>query len=137
RLRNHRTAASQTSANASPCCSRGESRMDELFGPIVTPFLNFRIWNLKSRLVYSSFFFLRSALPNFEAAFFAPDFLAAVFSGASLTSFAAASGLAARFALGAAAAPPRFARLLALGVASDFPSVFAASFSSLETRIVT
>src|SRR5204863_238969 len=87
----------------------------------------------------SSFFFRFSALPNFDAAFLALLFFAAAFfSGASLTSVeVAASGFAARFNLGAAAAPPRLALLLAAVLASPALPSACASLLSLETRIVT
>jgi hypothetical protein len=92
------------------------------------------IWNLESQIYSSVFFFLRKALPSFDAALL--DFFCGFFSAG----FSAASALeAARFVRGAAAAPPRFARLLTAGFASTaLPSVFAAaSCLSLETRIVT
>src|SRR5947207_7004965 len=95
------------------------------------------IWNLAFVIQdsYSSvFFFLRKALLSFAAALL--DFFCGFFS----VGFSAASLFEpVRFARGAAAAPPRFARLLTAGFAATaLPSVFAAtSCLSLETRIVT
>src|SRR6185436_11500010 len=90
-----------------------------------TVWMNFLAHSVTPFEIYSSsvFFFLFSALPNLDAAFLAPVFFgAAFFSGASLTS-AAASAVSVfavpRLALGAAAAPPRLAFLLTVGVMAD------------------
>jgi hypothetical protein len=93
--------------------------------------------NLKSqKSIYSSvFFFFRKAALGFEAALL--DFFCGFSSAAGVATAAVFD--AARFALGAAAAPPRLARLLTAGFASPlFPSELAcASGLSLETKIVT
>src|SRR5262249_44011174 len=100
--------------------------------------LEFGILNLEFKTSYSSVFFLRrKALPSFAAALLALFF---GFSSAAVVLFSAgaASALTGRFARGAAAAPPRLARLLTAGFTSPvLPLVAAASCWSLETRIVT
>jgi hypothetical protein len=104
--------------------------MDELFVPQSSPF---EISNLKSEIripIYSSDF----------SAFFLEAFLAAGFSVPSVTS---AFG-AAFFALGAAAAPPRFRDLLSAtfagfagAAAAALLAALGSGFASLLREIVT
>src|SRR5438445_548075 len=101
--------------------------MDELFGPIVnsnlkSAFSNFKFdfdqANLKFEISiqnYSSvfFFFLRKALPSFDFDPVLVAFFCGLPSAAGVSLFGAT-----RFARGAAAAPPRLARLLTAGFTS-------------------
>ena len=116
--------------------------MDELFGPLNSPFWNLESYDVKFKICFYSsvFFFLRKALPNFDATlpvFFLP-FAAAAFVGLSLVSLDAAVSVfsATRLARGAAAAPPRFARLLNAGFNLPSDNVLSPGFS-LESKIVT